>query len=77
MSATGGLTARRGHEKPRQGQKVERGENLSDHAQLLTPLSFMHMQRIHKAIFLFLYNLKHLIKTKLQVICVACVGHMP
>ena len=36
-----GLTARRGH-------KVQRGQNLSDHAQLLTTLSFMHMQRIYK-----------------------------
>jgi len=38
-----GVVARRGHGKARRGQKVQRGQNISDHAQLLTTLSFMHM----------------------------------
>ena len=42
-----GVAARLGHGKTQRGQKVQRGQNLSDHAQLLTPLSFMYMQRIY------------------------------
>jgi len=42
-----GLTARRGYGKTRRGHKVQRGQNLSNHTQLLTTLSFMHMQRIY------------------------------
>ena len=30
------MVARRGHGKTRRGQKVQRGQNLSDHPQLLT-----------------------------------------
>ena len=41
----------------RRGQKVQRGQNfkfkLSDHAQLLTTPSFMHMQRIYNFFFFF------------------------
>jgi hypothetical protein len=33
------------------GYKVERGHNLSNYVQLVTPLSFMHMQRIYKLFF--------------------------
>ena len=43
-----GLTARGGHGKTRRGHKVQRGHNLTNHVQLVTPLSFMHMQRICK-----------------------------
>ena len=35
-----GLQLRGGHGKTRRGQKVQRGHNLSNHAQLLTQLSF-------------------------------------
>jgi hypothetical protein len=53
-----GLTARGGHGKTRRGHKVQRGQNLCDPAQLMTPPSFMHMQRIYKFyyfLFLFLF----------------------
>ena len=51
MHGEDGLTARGGHGKTRRGQKVQRGHNLSNHAQLPTPLSFMHMQRIYNPFF--------------------------
>ena len=51
-----GVAARRGHGKTRRGQ---RGQNLSDHAQLLTTLSVMHMQRIYKKFICLEFKVFH------------------
>ena len=53
------MVARRGYGKTQRSQKVQRGQNLSDHAQLLTTLSCIHIQCIYKQFFL--KNLKYFI----------------
>ena len=47
-----GLVARGGYGKTRGGHKVQRGHNLSDLAQLLTPLSFYKCRAYTKEFFL-------------------------